>query len=425
MSIVRPNRRELLAYGAASAGALALPRRARASVSPADRRFLFVFCEGGWDPTKVWLPTFDFPDIEDEEGAVPGQAGDLPFTYHPSRGSVERFLLLHGDRTAFFNGFEVRSIAHERCRQLLFTGAPDPGLDGWPALLAGQARDDLLLPCLVASGPTFTNRFTSSVVRLGETGQLSRILDGSALAGATQPVEAPPTDVARLLDRHAAERAAAWAASAPDDWTATLAARQQDALDSLATLDALSDDLDLSVDPSRNFLTRLQPILDALEVGLTRTGVILHLGVNETGWDTHAVNDRHQSEHQSLLFGDLLLLMDALDERVGPATGGRLSDEVTVVVMSEMGRAPWKNAYDGKDHWTWTSAMLLGGGIQGNRVIGGVDGALVGLPVDLHTGAPSAGGTRLTSAHLGASLLALGDVDPEEWIPGVPAIPLA
>ena len=425
MSLVHPTRRELLAWSAAGAGALAFPRPARASLSAADRRFLFVYCRGGWDPTRVFLPTFDFPDLEDEPGAALGQAGNLPFVDHPSRQSVARFLSLYGERTVFFNGFEVRSVAHERCEQLLLTGVPDPGTDDWPALLAGNSREDLLLPCLVASGPTFTSQHTASVVRLGETGQLSRLLDGAALADADMPV-APPSDPVRaLLAEHAAARTGAWAAQAPDSWTAHLAARQADALQDLADLDALAGEVDLSVDPSREFLKKAKPILDGLELGLTRCGSILHLGVNETGWDSHAVNDRHQSEHQSLLFGDLLMLMDALDRRVGPVTGGALSDEVTVVVMSEMGRSPWYNVLDGKDHWTWTSAMLVGGGVTGDRVVGGVDGALVGLPVDLSTGEPSPSGTLLSAAHFGASLLALGDVDPGSVLPGIQPVRLA
>jgi hypothetical protein len=238
-------------------------------------------------------------------------------------------------------------------------------------------------------------------------------------------VAPPPDSVQTLLAEHAAARTEDWGARAPDAWTAGLASRQADALQNLANLDALAGEVDLSVDPSREFLTKAKPILDGLELGLTRCGSILHLGVNDTGWDSHAVNDRHQSEHQSLLFGDLLLLMDALDRRVGPVRGGALSDEVTVVVMSEMGRAPWLNELDGKDHWTWTSAMLVGGGIAGNRVVGGVDGALVGLPVDLPSGEPSPAGTRMTAAHFGASLLALGDVDPGPVLPGVEPVLLA
>jgi hypothetical protein len=83
-----------------------------------------------------------------------------------------------------------------------------------------------------------------------------------------------------------------------------------------------------------------------------------------------------------------------------------------VVVLSEMGRHPQENLQAGKDHWTFTSAMLVGPGVAGGRVYGGFDDYAMGRPVDLASGQPHDGGEALTGAHLGATLLALGDVDP-------------
>ena len=421
--VLRPSRREALALGVAGLAALGSPRRGRAAVRDADRRFLFVFCEGGWDTTKVFTPTLDSPDIPDEDGAFVDTIGGIDYVAHEARSSVTRFLRDHGDRTLFVNGFEVRSIAHARCRQLLFTGSAESGTDDWPATLAAAAADRPLLPCLVASGPTYATAHASAVVRLGETGQLSGLLDGTALTHADRPVAPPGDDLDALLDAHARERAVAAVNAAGDARAAHVAARRLDALDDLADLVEISDGVDLSVDPSRSFQSAVQPVLDGLELGLARCGVLQHRGVNDSGWDTHNANDMHQSGHFSLLFGDLMLLMADLDARSGPA-GGRLSDETTVVVLSEMGRAPWINLHDGKDHWTWTSAILIGGGVRGDRVLGGIDGAGVGLPVDPTTGAPSGSGQRLTSAHLGASLLALGGVDPGPILPGVTPLDL-
>jgi uncharacterized protein (DUF1501 family) len=44
--------------------------------------------------------------------------------------------------------------------------------------------------------------------------------------------------------------------------------------------------------------------------------------------------------------------------------GGLLSDEVVVVLISEMGRFPQRNTGGGNDHWTYTSAMLVGPGVR-------------------------------------------------------------
>jgi uncharacterized protein (DUF1501 family) len=97
---------------------------------------------------------------------------------------------------------------------------------------------------------------------------------------------------------------------------------------------------------------------------------------------------------------------------------GTLLDETVVLVGSEMSRSPVLNAALGKDHWPYTSAVLLGGGLVGGRTIGATNDQFVGMPVDLATGAPTASGDRLTSARLVAGLLAGFDVDPEPWLPG-------
>ena len=42
-------------------------------------------------------------------------------------------------------------------------------------------------------------------------------------------------------------------------------------------------------------------------------------------------------------------------------------DETTFVVMSEMGRTPALNGNEGKDHWPYTSALVMGPGLQGSE----------------------------------------------------------
>ena len=93
----RPSRRALLA-GAAGLGLaapLGLPALlgpgARAAapaappVSPGQRRFLFLTCFGGWDPTRALVPAFDDPAVDMEAGAVPYTVGGLTFVDHPGR----------------------------------------------------------------------------------------------------------------------------------------------------------------------------------------------------------------------------------------------------------------------------------------------------------------------------------------------------
>jgi uncharacterized protein (DUF1501 family) len=117
-------------------------------------------------------------------------------------------------------------------------------------------------------------------------------------------------------------------------------------------------------------------------------------------------------------------LNSVLDElAVTPtASGGLLLDELTVVVLSEMGRAPWLNTLGGKDHSTFTSALLIGSEVRGGAIAGGYESGLVGARIDLDTGASTPSGTRLSSSHLGATLAAAAGLDPEDVAPGADPI---
>jgi hypothetical protein len=83
-----------------------------------------------------------------------------------------------------------------------------------------------------------------------------------------------------------------------------------------------------------------------------------------------------------------------------------------------MGRTPQLNPTRGKDHWPYTSMMLLGPGLTTNRVIGGLDDRYVGQLVDLDTAEVDAGGRTLSAEAVGAALLTLADIDPTEHIAG-------
>lgn len=137
-------------------------------------------------------------------------------------------------------------------------------------------------------------------------------------------------------------------------------------------------------------------------------------GAEVPDWDAVTVGATLDSI-QTLMSGLSTILAD-LQARPGPA-GGTLLDETTVVVLSEMGRYPKLDSRGGKEHWTYTSAMLIGAGVRGGTVVGGYDpDSFQGRPVDLETGEERDDGASLLPGHLGATLLALGGVDPEAWV---------
>ena len=399
--------------------ALLLPRPLLAAEGTA-RRFLFVFCDGGWDSSAVFAPLFDNAYVDHEPAAARGSAGGIDFVDHPARPMVRTFFERYGSRACVVNGIDFETVAHDRGRRLLMTGASQ-GPEDWGALLASASPEALTAPHLVISGPTYTTLRAGAVVRVGEEAELAHLLAGTM--GGDLALD---TAAEALVQQHLARRGeAALAAAADHAHARRFMADYGDALRQLEALSARQGDLSLAGAPEglygygceETFMSQASLAVQCFSQGLSRCAVVQDQGFCGMRWDSHnRIED--QSDHFALLFTGLLELMAALDETPGPA-GGALAEEVTVVVCSELGRHPRLNAQGGKHHWPVTSMMILGG-VTGGRVVGGFDEEVLAVPVDLASGEAHSSGARLTPAHLGATLLQLGGLDPAEHVAAPP-----
>ena len=415
MSRLALTRRRLLALGA---GAALLPRRVFGDGGTGDRKFLFVFCPGGWDPTYVFAPTFGSPQIDMEDGSAPAETNGIAFVDAATRPAVRGFFEKYGDRTCIINGFESRSVAHDVCRHLTMTGSTLPGKDDWAAIMAHHAADDPLIPYMHISGPAYSDAYGSDMVLVGDQGQFTSLIDGTCLTTATPAVAVPTKAVSDLEDAYVLARAREFAASAGRGRAASLGGFAVSTEEDVASVLAAGNSLAIDGATLSGGLTTL---IQSFSRKIARCGMIQHNGYNNWGWDTHASNNI-QSLHFQELFSALTTAADNM--RALPGDRGTLLDDVTIVVMSEMGRYPQLNAFGGKEHWTFTSCMLIGGGIRGGQVVGEYDDQLGGRQVDLGTGEVVEGGTDLLPGHIGATLLTLADVDPAEYLdePAISAV---
>ncbi|GDX83899.1 hypothetical protein LBMAG42_57100 [Deltaproteobacteria bacterium] len=352
---------------AALAAGVAMPTRARAA-SPADRKFIFVFARGGWDPTRVFADGFDKRAVSMDEGAERGSVGGLAFVDHPDRPSVRSFFEANASRTVVLQGLLVRSIAHDICTRVSMTGTTSGSAPDWAAVIANSARDRYVLPHMVLAGPSFPGSLGVAVARTGSAGALTADY-ATSLAHARE-----------LKDLQ---------------WRMDFGAGG-----TLASQSAVA--------------------VDALSLGVTRC-VTLQANGGATGWDTHARNDEQQSPLWEGLFAGLGQLQAMLEAAPG-TTQPTLADETVVIVLSEMGRTPMLNAFLGKDHWPYTSAMVFGDGVVGGRNIGGWDENWYGRTVDPASGELCDDGAVLSSESLGATLFTLADLDPASVVSGVSAI---
>ena len=412
-----PTRRQLLSL--LPAGLIA-PRLALAS-SASERRFLFIFCEGGWDAGMVFSPVIGVDGIDTEAGLTLTEAGGITFGHHDDRPEVYSFFAKHGGRCCVLNGIEVRSIVHDKCDRLVMTGQTGAA-DDWGSLLAGNASSDYLLPYLHISGPMYTADHTAAVVRLGSNNQLPELLTGEALLDSDMPASTlafPPDPAEEFLAQRAAILSDRHSGQARR-WLSTFG----EANDRLSALrSAITSGSALNLKAGSEFTDQLDLAVEALRTGSCRCTMVQQSGAFGLSWDTHSINAL-----QSIYFADLFDHLDALVETLAETpgtTGASLLDEICVVVFSEMGRHPWLNNQEGRDHWTYTSALLIGAGVAGGQVIGGLDDGYIGESIDLATGESTDDGTALQSSHLGATLMALGDVDPGEVLPGFEPITAA
>ncbi len=407
-------RRGLLksAAGAGLAGAaLGVPRAARASVSPADRKFVFVFACGGWDPTRVFADGFDNPLVDMEGNAERAWGGDLPYIACPSRPSVTTFFDRYAGQTALIQGMLVPSIAHEACFILAMTGGfSDAGSD-WAAILGAAARGRYAAPTLVLGGPSFPGVNLPSVVICGANGQLSALVGGEATTWSAENNLSMGVPTRSTIDDFVRRRAAAVVAGASSRTRAQAAAfasAHEQAMDIKGYRHQISfaDILDLS--------DAFTITAEALSIGLSRSVMVCSPVSGLRDWDSHTSNQDLQNVMFEDLFENLLTLMFLLEASPG-TVAPTLLEETTVVVFSEMGRTPWNNSAGGKDHWPYTSAMLVGSGIRGGVNVGQWTDDWHGEPIDLGTGEARSSGASLGTATFGATLLTLGDVDPAEW----------
>ncbi|MFN7145061.1 MAG: DUF1501 domain-containing protein, partial [Myxococcota bacterium] len=221
-----------------------------------------------------------------------------------------------------------------------------------------------------------------------------------------------------ILDRYLARRAAARAAGARSAVDAALAGQFAASVESASRLKDLRWVMDFT--GGADVADQAAVAVEALSLGVSRCVTLASVG-GALGWDTHADNDNQQSPMWETLFSGLGQLMQLLAATPG-TTAASLADETVLVVLSEMGRTPQLNAFNGKDHWPYTSAMIVGPNLTGDRVVGGYDRNFYGKNVDPLSGDTTDAGEILSAESLGATLLAMADVDPLDYVDGVEPI---
>jgi hypothetical protein len=402
---------------AAALGALGsaagMSRQAKAATG--DRKFIFFFAGGGWDATPL-DPKFGDDGVSPVGGTdmdpdtFLGTAGNLSWSSGDDRRGMDVFFKKWGRQTALIRGVDVHSAGHESGMQWMMTGTSASQRSDWPTIIASNGKVEYPMPHLVFSGPAYPGQLGAAVVR-GGGGSLLDLIDGSINGQVDETAPVVPTPMDSMMDRFVRDRTARWM-SAREGFAAD---RAEDLLANVERgmeLEGRRFEAGLS-NENRTTLDQAMMASEVMRLGLCRCAI---LGI-PGGWDTHGGNQNVGPQLDSFF-----TVLDELFTHLHSTPGNSatwLSDEITIVLCSELGRTPKFNGSMGRDHWPYTSMLLAGSGIRGNCVHGATDEGFISMPIDLSTGKPDANGVVVGTEHVGTALLRLGEVDSEQWLPGV------
>lgn len=319
------SRRRFLHGLGAGAGALWLFPRLAMAAAASDRRFVFVIQRGAADGLNTVIPYAD-PGYARLRGALAIDAAtaiklDATFALHPSLVEVGKMYAAGQAGFVHAVASPYRDRSHFDGQNVLESGGDKPYAvrDGWLNRLVG------LLP---AAG--------SEAIALAPTVPLA--LRGAAAVSSYAESALPEVSDDLLLR---VEQLYAKDAQLHALWDSAMAARMLagdsgSARQTPASLGKLA----------AGFLAKA----DGPRIAMLETG----------GWDTHSGQNPRLAARLRGLDELLAALRDGL---------GDVWARTVVVVATEFGRTVAVNGTQGTDHGTASVAMLLGGAVQGGRVI--------------------------------------------------------
>jgi uncharacterized protein (DUF1501 family) len=344
----------------AGATSIVASRLAFAS-APTDARFVFVLLRGALDGLNAVPPVGD-PDYAALRGqiAIPrsGEGAALPLTgpfgLHPALTFLHRsfvakeLAVLHAVATPY------RERSHFDAQNVLESGEQRPygATSGWinralTALPLDRSREAGValganVP-LAMRGPAEVASWSPTKIAALEEATLERITDlyaGDALLS-RRLADALQSDAIAMEAQAAAEAEAPLPADMPAMAASSPAVEKE----------------------RRNYNTRYAETARAAANFLKREDGPRVAMFDTSGWDTHA-NQGGATGQLALRLRGLDAALEALQVSLGPVWR-----RTVVLVATEFGRTAAINGTRGTDHGTGAAAFLLGGAVNGGRVI--------------------------------------------------------
>jgi uncharacterized protein (DUF1501 family) len=365
--------------------------------------YIFVGASGGWDPTSFADPKGFLSETEENPmnrlyaAADIANAGNIPYAPFTGAGSsYGRFVEKHYQQMLVLNGLDTQTNGHDSGRRNAASGKLAEGFPAFGALVAAQYGGGMPMG-FITNGFYDDTAGTTARTRVGNLNAFQRIARPNAI-NPNDPTRGYHTDdtFKRIMEAQQSR---------------VLAMKEQLKLPksqrSLGTLhlargadNVLGQLLEALPEQRGNGLAlQAQLAIAAYKVGATVSATL-----STGGFDTHGNHDNGQ-------LPSLDRLWDGVDAIWTEAERQGVADRVVVVVGSDFGRTPGYNMNNGKDHWSVTSMVCMGQGIQGNRVVGASTQRHGLMTIDPTTLQPSESGVRLKPGHVHWALRKLSGLD--------------
>lgn len=385
--------------------ALALPNRSAYASATPPRRLLTVYNAGGWDSSFVFDPHPQSRQISQPPNSSLRTIGGVSFMESEDRPAVSSFFTQYAQQLCVVNGIAVGSISHSKCEQMFFTGTRFANSPDYASIIAYHKSARTPLPYVILSGPRLTGDLGQYVVTVDS-------LFSSVIRQENTTVSLPKSDIANFLREQAQNQSTEQDPQYHDHVLEYL-----ESLERRQTLQNYVSQLHVSGNLNNTEQIQLAATLFAQDIC---DNALIRLQTPPLQfWDSHNSNDVQQNACFQNLFTELSSLLEHLAS-TRDQNNQSLLETTTIMVVSEMGRTPIYNSAQGKDHWPYTSMLLMGAGVRGGQVIGATNDSMLGIPVDMQSGQAHSTGHALGAGNIVAGLLQSFGIDSTEYLDDTP-----
>jgi len=417
-------RRDFLKYLSISTITALSPLSLEASTSSDPTLYIFIQAAGGWDVTSLCDPKGYRESDKDRAGNITATAMNRSYAHtdiitlkngisfppitvathgdsHRVIYDYETFFNKYENELLIINGIDAQTNGHTSGLRYMMSGRLAEGYPSLSALIAGAKMPSSPLAFVTSGGYDVTDGFVAGT-RISNDNVLVELSDNNRLNEKDTFLH---PSVNERLKRVREERIIRLISK---EHLASVKQQMQQfhlAHSGSSELIKLVQSLK-ALDPNLDDASKKNPIFKQGRFALAgfKAGLTTSTNIFYGGFDTHGDNDRQQ-------LNKLSILLEGVDLLKQEAQNLGIDQNIVYIIGSEFGRSPGYNAKNGKDHWSVTSMMFMGKGINRTGVIGATTDDHKIKKINLSSLKEDNNGSRLHFGHINKALRKLAGLE--------------